>query len=82
VCQSAARLRCAKTAERIQFLLVLETSEVARNIVLDGSHRPSRGEGQGDGSVEMLPFVPHINTSVSTHSPDGDTFDAAIAKLL
>jgi len=29
----------------------------------------------------MLPDVPYVNMPVSTHSPDGSTFNMAIAKL-
>jgi len=37
----------------------------------------------GDGVGKCCPsIVPYINTTVPTHSPDGITYDVAIAKLL
>jgi len=61
VCQSVTRLRCAKTAERIQVLLRMETLGDPRNIILDGSPDFSHGFNAAIANL-LWPLVDYVYT--------------------
>jgi len=66
-------LRHAKTAERIDVMLRVETP-VGPRMTSVQSCELERGN--------MLTIVPYINVPVPTHSSEGTTFNEAIVKLL
>jgi len=58
----------------------METFGGPMNIVLDRGPDASTRRKMERG--EILSVAPHVNMHVLSHSPDGATVDAAIARLL
>jgi len=78
---SVTCLRPAETVKRIDILFGLETPGIQRTLCYVESRSPN---GEERENAQIVHIVAYRNTAVPTysHSPDGATFDASIAKLL
>jgi len=78
---SVTCLRPAETVKQIDILFRLETPGIQRTLCYVESRSPS---GEERENAQIVHIVAYRNTAVPTysHSPDGATFDAIIAKSL